>query len=98
MDKTELRLLLKAVRGVVDLPNITYVCAFDKKAITRLIGDSDPLYGQLYLEKFFPIQLALPRTDQELLGKLFDERLDSICQKFHLLQTEQERGFRRSLA
>jgi hypothetical protein len=91
MDKTELRLLLKAVRGVVDLPNITYVCAFDKKAITRLIGDSDPLYGQLYLEKFFPIQLALPRTDQELLGKLFDERLDSICQKFHLLQTEQEK-------
>jgi hypothetical protein len=91
MDKAELHLLLKAVRGVVDLPNITYVCAFDKKAITRLVAENDFLYGQLYLEKFFPIQLALPRTDQELLGSLFDQRLESICQNFQLLQTEQEK-------
>src|SRR5208282_2961421 len=91
MDKAELYLLLKAVRGVVDLPNISYVCAFDKNAITRLIVERDPFYGQLYLEKFFPIQLPLPRTDQELLGTLFDQRLDAICKKFHLLQTEEEK-------
>jgi len=91
MDKTELHMLLKAVRGVVDLPNITYVCAFDKKAITRLLSENDPLYGQVYLEKFFPVQLPLPRTDLELLSKLFDQRLDSICQKFQLMQTEQEK-------
>ncbi len=91
MDKAELHLLLKSVRGVVDLPNITYVCAFDKKAITRLVAENDLLYSQLYLEKFFPIQLALPRTDQELLGRLFDQRLESICQNFRLVQTEQEK-------
>jgi predicted KAP-like P-loop ATPase len=91
MDKAELHLLFKAVRGVVDLPNITYVCAFDKKAITRLINNDDPFYGQIYLEKFFPVQLSLPRTDQELLGRLFDERLESICQTFELLQNEQQK-------
>jgi hypothetical protein len=30
MDREELHLLLKAIRGVVDLPNITYVCAFNR--------------------------------------------------------------------
>jgi hypothetical protein len=91
MDNTELHFLLKAVRGVVDLPNITYVCAFDKKAITRILSESDPPYGQVYLEKFFPLQFPLPRIDQELLGKLFDQRLESIYNRFQLVQTEQEK-------
>lgn len=98
MDKAELHLLLKAVRGVVDLPNITYVCAFDKNAIIRLLAGGDHLYGQTYLEKFFPVQLSLPRTDQELLGRLFDERLEAICQTFGLLRNEQEKkAFNESL-
>jgi predicted KAP-like P-loop ATPase len=91
MDSAELHLLLKAIRGVVDLPNITYVCAFDKNAAVRLINENDALYGQFYLEKFFPIQLALPRTDQELLSKLFDRKLETICETFQLLQTEEDR-------
>ena len=91
MDSEELHLLLKAIRGVVDLPQISYVCAFDRKAVTRLISESDPEYGQQYLEKFFPIQRALPRIDQELLGQLFDSKLEAICRKFGLLQNEVEK-------
>jgi predicted KAP-like P-loop ATPase len=89
MDKAELNLLLKAIRGVVDLPNITYVCAFDKKSLTKLLGETDPVYGSIYLEKFFPVQLALPRIDQELLSTLFDRKLENICETFGLLRDEQ---------
>jgi predicted KAP-like P-loop ATPase len=91
MDSEELHLLLKAIRGVVDLPQISYVCAFDRKAVSRLISQSDSEYGQQYLEKFFPIQRALPRIDQELLGQVFDSKLEAICRKFGLLQTEAEK-------
>lgn len=91
MDTEELHLLLKAVRGVVDLPRITYVCAFDRKAVTRLISGDDSEYGQQYLEKFFPVQRTLPRIDQELPGKLFDSRLETLCRKFGLLQNPQEK-------
>ncbi len=91
MHTEELHLLLKAIRGVVDLPRITYVCAFDRKAVTRLISGDDSEYGQQYLEKFFPVQRTLPRIDQELLGKLFDSRLETLCRKFGLLQNPQEK-------
>jgi hypothetical protein len=91
MDSAELHLLLKAIRGVVDLPNITYVCAFDKNAVVRLINENDALYGQSYLEKFFPIQLAVPRTDQELLSTIFDRKLGAICEAYQLLQVEEDK-------
>jgi hypothetical protein len=91
MDREELHLLLKAIRGVVDLPNITYVCAFNRIAVIRLISENDPLYGQSYLEKFFPMQLPLPRADQELLSTLFDSKFEGICETFKLLQNETEK-------
>jgi predicted KAP-like P-loop ATPase len=91
MDSEELHLLLKAIRGVVDLPRITYVCAFDRKTVTRLISADDPEYGQRYLEKFFPVQRTLPRIDQELLARLFDSKLDAICQRFGLLHNDAEK-------
>lgn len=89
MDKAELLLLLKAIRGVTDFPNLTYVCAFDRRSVVRLISE-DLRQGESYLEKFFPVQLRLPRVDQEVLGALFDSELKHICVTFELLQNETE--------
>jgi KAP family P-loop domain len=52
MDKVELNLLLKAVRGVVDLPNLTYVCAFSKDAVAKVLSPEAPQSGHAYLEVF----------------------------------------------
>jgi KAP family P-loop domain len=90
MDKAELLLLLKAIRGVVDLPNVTYVCAFDRSSVVRLISE-DRQYGESYLEKFFPVQRRLPRVDQEVLGAVFDKELERICLALGLLRNEDER-------
>ncbi|MFZ0335573.1 MAG: P-loop NTPase fold protein [Candidatus Acidiferrales bacterium] len=91
MDTAELLVLLKAIRGVTDLPNLSYVCAFSKKAAVRLINENDSAYGEFYLEKFFPVQIPLPRIDQELLSKFFDRKLEEICRAFNLLQDAGEK-------
>ena len=91
LDRAELFVLLKAIRGVVDLPNITYVCAFDKKAVARLISRKDLAYGEFYLEKFFPLKVALPAVDDLLLGAVFDQELERVCETFGLLQDEKEK-------
>ena len=94
LDRAELQVLLKSIRGVVDFPNITYVCAFDKKAMARVISRRDLAYGEFYLEKFFPMRFALPAIDELLLGSVFDSELDKLCETFGLLQDEQEKkGF-----
>ena len=90
MDRAELQVLLKAIRGVVDLPNLSYACAFDSASLVRLISP-DVQYGQSYLEKFFPVQRSLPRIDQEVLGALFDAKLEHVCQTYNLLQDEKEK-------
>jgi hypothetical protein len=91
MNREELMMLLKAIRGVVDLPNLTYVCAFDKKALARLVNENDPDYGALYLQKFFPVQSALPRIDRELIGILFDRHVEALCKSLGLLSGEKEK-------
>lgn len=91
MDTAELLVLLKAIRGVVDLPNLSYVCAFDRDALIRLIGGQDSIYGQSYLEKFFPVQRTLPRIDHDILDVWFDAKLERLCQTFKLLQEERDK-------
>jgi predicted KAP-like P-loop ATPase len=91
LDRAELFVLLKAIRGVVDLPNMTYVCAFDKAAVARLISRKDLAYGEFYLEKFFPIKVSLPAVDELLLGAVFDHEIDGICESFGLLRDEKDK-------
>jgi hypothetical protein len=91
LDRAELFVVLKAIRGVADLPNMTYVCAFDKKAVARLISQKDLAYGEYYLEKFFPMRVVLPAVDQLLLGAVFDSELESICATYGLLQDENDK-------
>lgn len=91
MDSKEVHALLKAIRGVVDLPNLTYVCAFYRKSLIRLIGEQDSAYGRLYVEKFFPVQFLVPPADRELLGKFFDQKMDGLSERFGLFPTQQDR-------
>jgi hypothetical protein len=42
MDAKELSVLLKAIRGVDNLPNLTYVCAFDRNSLIRLEAIAQP--------------------------------------------------------
>jgi hypothetical protein len=94
MHAEELDVLLKLMRGATEFSNVTYMCAFDKEALVRLVsaqfGDMDDV--RRYLEKFFPVQMPLPKIDVDILARLFDRSFEALCKKYSLLPSEEEQN------
>jgi hypothetical protein len=81
MHEEELTVLLKILRGAPELSNVSYICAFNKEALARLVSHEDPQFGCRYLEKFFPVQLQLPRIDEDLREHLFSDRISALLER-----------------
>jgi hypothetical protein len=81
MHEEELSVLLKVLRGSPELTNVSYVCAFSREALARVISPRDTTFGIQYLDKFFPVQLQLPRIDGDLREYLFSDRLASVLER-----------------
>ncbi|UKK59619.1 KAP family NTPase [Prevotella communis] len=67
----ELFEVLRLIRNTAAFPNLIYIACYDKAYVVRQIsnmgiGDSD-----LYLEKIFPLELSLPKTEEEALIETF---------------------------
>ena len=58
MHEEELAVLLKILRGAPELDNVSYMCAFSKDALARLISPDDLQFGCRYLDKFFPVHCS----------------------------------------
>jgi len=67
MQKDEMLTLLKVIRGLSALPNITFVCALDLEELSRIISGDQEMIGQRYFEKFFPVTVPLPDPDSTTL-------------------------------
>jgi len=80
MHEEELAVLLKILRGAPELSNVSYICAFSKDALAKLISPDDLQFGCRYLDKFFPVQLPLPRIDADLRERLFSGRLSDMLE------------------
>jgi hypothetical protein len=90
MHEEELSVLLKILRGAPELTNVSYICAFSKEALARIISPADLVYGRHYLDKFFPVQLQLPRIDADLRERLFFTRVTGILEFEGVLSSEGE--------
>ncbi len=88
MHEEELRVLLKILRGAPELTNVCYICAFSKEALARVVSPSDPEFGSRYLDKFFPVQLQLPRIDEDLRESVFSTRLSVVFEEEGLLASD----------
>jgi hypothetical protein len=91
MHLEELTVLLKILRGAPELTNVSYVCAFSKEAVIKLLSANDPQFGSYYLEKFFPVQLNLPRIDGDLREYLFSARLSGLLESEDVFQADGEK-------
>jgi hypothetical protein len=91
MHEEELSVLLKILRGAPELVNVSYICAFSKDALARLISPNDLQFGCRYLEKFFPVQLPLPRIDADLRERLFTGRLSDMLELERVFSSEAAR-------
>jgi predicted KAP-like P-loop ATPase len=74
MEKEELLTLLKVIRGISSLPNLTFVCAGDHKVIIRTIG-KNAKENDVYFEKFFPVLINVPEPETAALKHAGIDRL-----------------------
>lgn len=91
MHEEELSVLLKILRGAPELTNVGYICAFSKEALARVVSPTDPDFGSRYLDKFFPVQLQLPKIDDDLRESLFSARLSAVFEDEKLLPSDAEK-------
>lgn len=92
MHRAELDVLLKLIRGASEFSNLTYVCAFHKNALVREYSQStDEDFAREYLERFFPVEILLPKIDASILSEEFDKRFEKLCTKHDLLTTAEVR-------
>jgi hypothetical protein len=95
MEQGELRTLLKVIRGVSDLPNLSFVCAAERETLVETVkGDlNDKSY--LYFEKFFPVAIPIPKIGDTELRKVGTERLARTFKNRSWFETDaEEKSFR----
>lgn len=75
MEKEEIVTLLKVIRGISTLPNLSFVCAGDLRVIIETVkGKFDEKNAQ-YFEKFFPVVISVPDPSPDSLRAAGVQRL-----------------------
>jgi hypothetical protein len=75
MEKDELITLLKVIRGISTLPNLSFVCAGDRDVMVETVKGEVNDKNFIYFEKFFPVLIPVPEPSPEALQKAGAERL-----------------------
>lgn len=75
MDKKEVRTLLKVVRGVSSLPNLSFVCAAEQNKLLEAMAGRTNEERNLYFEKFFPVSIQVPTPDKSDLKRAGVDRI-----------------------
>lgn len=85
MQRDELLVLLKILRGASSLPNLSFVCAYSEQDLKKQLGVGDD-----YLEKFFPVSINLAQPPAELVGRCFRAELQRRLSSLHWFRNEAE--------
>ena len=67
--------VLRLIRNTAAFPNLIYVVCYDKDYVVRQIQKKGISESDLYLEKIFPLELSLPKTEEESLMETFRHSL-----------------------
>jgi hypothetical protein len=85
MEKDEIMTLLKAIRGMATLPNVTFVCAGSLDTMVQITGKDHE-----YFEKFFPFVRSVPEPDPAALHKTGVDRLVAVFASCGWFETSTE--------
>jgi hypothetical protein len=90
MQREELLVLLKILRGASSIPNVTFVCAFSDKWIRAVLKEEAPDY----LQKFFPVSVNLPAADADMIGRCIkDQLMGSLAKQNWFGTADEEKKF-----
>ena len=81
LDSHELLTLLKIIRNTADFPYLCYVLAADKESICQNLSDLGIIDTDLYLRKFFNLEISFPPDDNGIRTILID-RLMSLLKDY----------------
>jgi hypothetical protein len=70
MENEEIITLLKVIRGIATLPNLSFVCAGSVETMVTIAKKDDE-----YFEKFFPVVISVPEPDPAALRRMGADRL-----------------------
>ncbi len=78
--------VLRLIRNTAAFPNLIFIVCYDKDYVVKQIQNKGITESDLYLEKIFPLELSLPKTEEASLMDTF--RYSLI--KMHYMHGEQE--------
>ena len=82
VEDDELRAMLRLVKLVADLPNISYLIAVDYTRVREVIaGDRLLSYGQSFLEKIVQVPIHLPTVSAEKVEQLVKEAVSDVLEE-----------------
>jgi hypothetical protein len=96
MQRDELLVLLKILRGASSMPNVTFVCAFSEREVRKMLSEGRDVSND-YFEKFFPAKVNLAPPDPKMLGMLFQRQIISAATSANWFLGTDEKKFRELL-
>ncbi len=78
--------VLRLIRNTAAFPNLIFIVCYDKDYVVKQIQNKGITESDLYLEKIFPLELSLPKTEEASLMDTFRHSLI----KMHYMHGEQE--------
>ena len=98
MEADELRTLLKVIRGISELPNLSFVCAAERQTLVETVKGNLNDSSTLYFEKFFPVAIPIPKIGDSELRRVGTERLVRTFDNRAWFETETEKeSFRKKI-
>lgn len=74
----ETRQIFRVIKAVANLPNITYVLAYDQGRVATALDEVSPGSGLAYLEKIVQAPFDLPLPERSDIRKLFLNQLNQV--------------------
>jgi len=90
MKKDELLVLLKAIRGFTSLPNLTFVCALERRTVERLVCSEYGSDSHVFFQKFFIRQFWLPKVNDYFLETETANRLATVLGDLDWFEGDEE--------
>ncbi len=90
MERDEVLPLLKVIRGISYLPNLSFVCAADRDTLVATVKGEVNDESHRYFEKFFPVSIVVPTPDADALAKAGVERLLAAFQRRNWFEGDNE--------
>ncbi|PWE46676.1 P-loop NTPase fold protein [Pseudomonas prosekii] len=77
LEKSEVKTVMQMVKTVGQLPNVTYLLAYDRTIISRAL-DEENSYGPKFSEKIVQLEVELPKPTRGSLLKALDSEIDFL--------------------